>query len=233
MTHDDRPTDPGPVTDTGSRAPDGAVAAFVPAIGAGLSLVGSWRSWFRAAAAEVGIDQQDAAIDDDQDAALRNRYAHATLQWNKLAGPARRHGVAFSLTAEAHHRAAVLDLLDDLDAPTLLVHRHLTWVQPIDEDGYPDNSPTHPAARAIYRFNSQRYPSLYPPERNTWSAEQWRQHEQRLLAEWLAKCSPEARVKLEAWARRINAERDAGTCTTSWRAPGYRGPRGRSAPALV
>ena len=233
MTHDDRPKEPCPPAAAGPRAADGAGAAFGAAIRGGLRLFGSWRSWFRGAAEEIVIDREDIDINDACDAALRKRYAHAAVQWNRLAARARRHGVVFSLTAEALHRAAVLDMLDDPDASSLLAHNHLTWVQPIDEDGYPDKSPTHPAARAIYRFKSQRYPSLCPPERNAWSAEQWRQHEQRLLAEWLAKCSPEARVKLEAWARRINAERDAGTCTTSWRAPGYRGPRGRSAPALV
>jgi hypothetical protein len=237
MTHDKHPTQQDPVNTSAASQPDGAAAAFIAAI---TDTMKSLRDWFRGAAIETATVAErepgpnlDHDSTDPHETAIRLRYADAALHWNQLNARALAHGVSFSLTAQAHHRAAILDALDDPHAPTLLTHKHLTWAHVVDEDGYADNCPTHPAARALYRLRSCQFPALYPPERNSWNDAQWREHESRQDAEWLAKMSPETRRQLDIWARRVNVERDAGTSTTSWRAPGHHGPRRRPSFELV
>jgi hypothetical protein len=233
MTNDNHPTPQEPVNTPNASQPDGAAAAFIAAI---TGTMKSLRDWFRGAATETVANAErepgpnlDHDSTDPHETAIRLRYADAALHWNQLNARARAHGVSFSLTAQAHHRAAILDALDDPFAATLLGHMHLTWVQPVDADGYADNSPTHPAARRLYRLKSQKYPAAYPHERNDWSCAQWLAHEDRQYKIWRSKCSPAALQQTETWARRVNEERDAGTSTTSWRAPGYHGPRRRPA----
>lgn len=236
MAHDDQniPSTGKLSTGADNSAADATGGAFAAALKIGLGTSRTWRDWFKRAADEaanrdslLAYLRNMAIANEEQEDAIRNRYSRATLDWNQLEKRARAHGIAFSVTAQAHHRAAVLDALEDPFAPILHNHRHLTFVQPVDEDGYPDSSHSQPAARALYRLKSRQYPALYPPERNDWTAAEWREHEQRQCADWLAKCSPEARAHLMAWAKRVNAERETGTCATSWRTPGQNGPRRR------
>ena len=68
---------------------------------------------------------------------------------------ARAHGIAFSVTAQAHHRAAVLDYLDNPGAPTLIAHKHLTWFAPIQTRDLERNAD-----------NWRRYQAMCTPLRN-------------------------------------------------------------------
>lgn len=77
-----------------------------------------------------------------QEAAIRARYAQAELDWPALEARAAAHGIAFSSTAEAHHRAAILDYLDHPGAPTLISHKHMSWCHPIPTTD-PDRSLTN------------------------------------------------------------------------------------------
>ena len=72
-----------------------------------------------------------AFANEEEEAAIRNRYPRAALDWNLLEKRARVHGIVFSVTAQAHHRSAVLDYLDNPGAPTVIAHKHLTWFAPI------------------------------------------------------------------------------------------------------
>jgi hypothetical protein len=240
MTDDNCPQPLSPIAS--ARATNHAPAnSSAPALVAPLTaMIKLWHGWFRGVADEIANNRGndhgpdfDHELNNAQGAGVHLWRMDAAVPWNDLNTEAQSNGVAFSIAAKVHHRAALLDALDDPFAPTPLTHRQLTFVQPIDEDGYPDTSPAHPAARALYRLKSRQYPALYPPERNDWTAAQWREHGHRQYADWLAKCSPAARAQLTAWATRINAQRDAATCTTSWRAPGHHGPRRRSGYELV
>ena len=139
MTHDDH-NRPSTKLSTGpdSRAPDVTGGAFAAALTAGRSTFAAWRNWFKQAADEAAHRDSlraylryMALANEEQEDAIRNRYSRATLDWNQLEKRARAHGIAFSVTAQAHHRAAVLDYLDNPGAPTLIAHKHLTWFAPI------------------------------------------------------------------------------------------------------
>ena len=53
-----------------------------------------------------------------RDRALRRKYASAITKLPELARRAEAHGVAFSFSAEPYKRAAILDFLDNPNAPT-------------------------------------------------------------------------------------------------------------------
>jgi hypothetical protein len=139
MTHDDDKNPSQTVdTGTGANAPDATAGSFAAAITAALRKFGASRNRFKAAADEAANRESllaylryFALANEEQEDAIRQRYPRAMLDWNQLEKRARAHGIAFSVTAQAHHRAAVLDYLDNPGASTLIAHKHLTWFAPI------------------------------------------------------------------------------------------------------
>lgn len=110
--------------------------------------------------------------------ALRRRY-NANFHQAEIDVRAARHRIKFSLTALPHHRAAVLDFLDDPTAPTHLTPMHASWFQALDEDGKATFTMAHPTNRAAFLITSRyaaRYgwqSEHYTTERAKWSPEQW------------------------------------------------------------
>ena len=140
MTHDDKNTTPSSTVkaSTDNSSPDATVNAFAAALMAGIGKLGTWRDRFQKAADEAAVRDSllaylryRALANEEQEDAIRKRYPRAVLDWNQLEKRARAHGVVFSVTAQAHHRAAVLDYLDNPGASTLIAHKHLTWLAPI------------------------------------------------------------------------------------------------------
>jgi hypothetical protein len=164
MTHDDHNATPDSKVDTGATAnpPDTTAGAFAAAITAGFRPFGAIRNWFQTAANEAA--ERDSLLaylrymalaNEQQDDAIRSLYPRATLDWNQLEKRARAHGITFSVTAQAHHRAAVLDYLDNPSASTLIAHKHLTWFAPIRTGDLQRNAD-----------NWRRYQELCAPLRN-------------------------------------------------------------------
>ena len=140
MTHDDKNSTPSSTVKASVDAspPDATVNAFAAALMAGIGKLGTWRDRFQKAADEAAVRDSllaylryRALANEEQEDAIRKRYPRAVLDWNQLEKRARAHGIAFSVTAQAHHRAAVLDYLDNPGASTLIAHKHLTWFAPI------------------------------------------------------------------------------------------------------
>ncbi len=163
MTHDDdknpnRNVDAG----TGTSPPDATAGAFAAAITAGLRKFGASRNRFKEAADEAANREgllaylrYLALVNEEQKDAIRRRYPRAMLDWNQLEKRARAHGIAFSVTAQAHHRAAVLDYLDNPGASALIAHKHLTWCAPIRTSDLERNAD-----------NWRRYQEMCTPLRN-------------------------------------------------------------------
>ena len=81
----------------------------------------------------VGMPAQaDADAQIKTEAELQARFASAVHQRLELERRAQAHGITFALIAQPHHRAALLDFLDNPTAPTLLNYMHMTWVSAID-----------------------------------------------------------------------------------------------------
>lgn len=140
MTDDDRSKTPlnQSSTEAGDAPPDATGRGFFAAIIDWLGKSGSQPTRFQKAARDVA--ERDSLLaylkyfalaNEEQEAAIRQRYPRAMLDWNLLEKRAKAHGIKFSPTAQAHHRAAVLDYLDNPGAPTLIAHKHLTWFAPI------------------------------------------------------------------------------------------------------
>ena len=164
MTHDDKNTTPSSTVkaSTDNSSPDATVNAFAVALMAGIGKLGTWRDRFQKAADEAAVRDSllaylryRALANEEQEDAIRKRYPRAVLDWNQLEKRARAHGVVFSVTAQAHHRAAVLDYLDNPGASTLIAHKHLTWFAPIR---------THDVERNA--DNWRRYQDMCTPLRN-------------------------------------------------------------------
>ena len=141
MTHDDQNTPSTSTLSTGpeASAPDATGGAFAAALTAGLGKFGAWGNQFQKAADEAAARdtllaylRYMALANEEQEDAIRNRYPRATLDWNQLEKRARAHGIAFSVTAQAHHRAAVLDYLDNPGAadPDRAQASHLVRADP-------------------------------------------------------------------------------------------------------
>jgi hypothetical protein len=117
--------------------------------------------------------------------ALRQRYPNAMLQWNEMERRAAQHRVKFSAHAEAHHRAAILEFLDNPDLPTALTPMHATWFHAIGSDGQTTGSMAHPANRAqfqiTYRWAARHNWSSdwYTAEHAQWSVQQWVDYERK------------------------------------------------------
>lgn len=128
--------------------------------------------------------------------AIKRRYAHAYFRREELDARAKRHGVDFSFMTSHAHRAAMLDFLDNPNAPTLLNSMHMTWFRGIDANGVPTQSRVHPVNRAIYNWNARDVERMrprgdpnhdhavanlnahFPIIRVDWTAQQWVAHEQ-------------------------------------------------------
>jgi hypothetical protein len=164
MTEDDQTnasTNTG-VASADAGPPNATAGAFAAALMAGLRKFGALRNQFKEAADEAASRdtllaylRYWALANDEQEAAIRNLYPRAELDWNKLEKRARAHSIAFSVTAHAHHRAAVLDYLDNPGASTLIAHKHLTWFAPIQTNDLQRNAD-----------NWRRYQEMCTPLRN-------------------------------------------------------------------
>ena len=150
--------------------------------------------------------QIDAEAQERAEAEMRRRFSEGPVDWHELEQRARNHGVKFAHCARAHHRAALLDFLDNPDAPSPLTYMHMTWIIPIDQTtGRSTFSGTHPAGRDIYRWTARHIHGMYanphdpqdvrtvdrlkaltPLDRASWSAEQWRAHEAQETERWHA-----------------------------------------------
>ena len=153
----------------------------------------------------VGMPAQaDADAQIKTEAELQARYASAVHQRLELERRAQAHGITFALIARAHHRAALLDFLDNPTALTPLNTMHMTWVSAIDPStGGTTVSGTHAAIRAIHDWSAQHFAAMTPRNahdspvldrlramtplnRVGWTAEQWRAHEAQETERWPA-----------------------------------------------
>lgn len=138
-------------------------------------------------AVDLALMEAEAREEQAAEAALQQRYPNAILKWNEMERRARRHGIKFPPAAQAHHRAAILEFLDNPDAPTYLTPMHATWFYAIDSNGRPVGSITHPANLAqfqiIYRYAATHgwKSDHFTAERAQWSVQQWRDHERKEL----------------------------------------------------
>jgi hypothetical protein len=81
---------------------------------------------------EIELRHQEAREWEQKESLILAKYPDALLHRKSLEERAAAHGVRFSSSARAHHRAAILDHLDNPDAPTPVNYVHLTWSHPID-----------------------------------------------------------------------------------------------------
>jgi hypothetical protein len=138
------------------------------------------RGWLPPSSSRRDFEEEQAA-----EAALQKLYPKAVLQWNQMEQRARKHGIKFSPLAQAQHRAAILDFLDNPDALTHLTPMHATWFFAIDPNGQPAGSMSHPANLAqfqiVYRYAVRhRWDSeFYTTERALWTPQQWRDYERQ------------------------------------------------------
>ena len=148
--------------------------------------------------------QAEANAQIKTEAELQARYASAVHQRPDLEHRAQAHGITFALIARPHHRAALLDFLDNPTALTPLNYMHMTWITAIDPStGGTTVSGTHAANRAIYDWSAQHFAAMTPRDahdslvldrlramtsvdRIGWTAEQWRDHEAQGTERWRA-----------------------------------------------
>lgn len=144
MTHDDSSLDEPVVGSADRSPPNGAGAAFAAA----LDLGPLFRSWFRDTAAEaahrylIAYLMYRRMLDEQQEDELRRHYPRGSIDAAEIEARARAHGITFSVTAQLHHRAAILDYLDNPGAPTLISSKHLSWMAPTetaDLDAHAEN----------------------------------------------------------------------------------------------
>ena len=116
---------------------------------------------------------------DASEAALRRKHGNAIFQRNDIERRAAEHGIVFSLHAEPHHRAAILDFLDDPRKPTHLHGMHATWFHARGDNGRSITSLAHPANRAAFEITRRcivrhGYESAYyTAEKSNWTGDQW------------------------------------------------------------
>lgn len=136
-------------------------------------------------AVDLALLEAEAREERAAEAALQQRYPNAILKWNEMKRRAQQHGIKFLPAAQAHHRAAILEFLDNPDAATYLTPMHATWFCAIDPNGRPAGSITHPANLAqfqiIYRYAARHSwtSDHYTAERAQWSVQQWRDYERK------------------------------------------------------
>ncbi len=137
--------------------------------------------------------------------ALRRCYATANFQQAELDVRAAQHRIKFSPTTLPHHRAAVLDFLDDPTAPTHLTPMHAMQFQALDEDDKVTLTMAHPANLAAFLITSRyaaRYgwqSEHYTAERAKWSVAQWLDYESQereQLRETRAECFATGTLKI-------------------------------------
>lgn len=124
------------------------------------------------------------------DAELHRRYPNAMFHERELAERAQAHGVRLSPFDSPHHRAALLDYLDDpartepLWNVSMAVSIAAINAQALDEHGEFTVSMIHPVNRARYKLigyqfkRSGHQDEYYNDERAGWSLEQWLRYEQ-------------------------------------------------------
>ena len=79
---------------------------------------------------EARLVQAEFELLERRDRALREKYAFAISRLPELARRAQEHGVAFTLGTAPYRRAAILDFLDNPNAPTDLDITHFTSCYP-------------------------------------------------------------------------------------------------------
>ena len=126
--------------------------------------------------------------DEERERELRRRYPDAIFRTREFEERARQHGIKFCPLAQPHHRAAILEFLDNPGAPKLLSSMHATWFQAIDADGRFDGSMAHPVNQAqfqityLYAQSHGWQTNYWTSERAQWSVAQWLDHEQEQRA---------------------------------------------------
>ncbi len=128
---------------------------------------------------EAELNRREHDEEQAHETAIQEKYRGAVAQWNELEARAKAHGIRFSSTAQAHHRAAILDYLDHPEAPTHVTHCMTTWLSVYDLHGrqvHDGEIDRHPTLRAIYALRSKHHPGLYPPKRLQWTDHQHRQY---------------------------------------------------------
>jgi hypothetical protein len=129
------------------------------------------------------------------EAALKEKYRNAIFNWNEIEARAKKHAVYFSPSCEGHHRAAILDFLDNPQMPTRLNSMHMTWFYGANTKGELAHSCTHAVDRKKYEWLARHW-NAYPLSGNPkddrsvhwlreefslhrvgWTSDQWRQHE--------------------------------------------------------
>ena len=117
----------------------------------------------------------------DNERALDEEYSdRMRYNWTLIDERTKAHGVSFSVHATRVERAAILDFLDNPSAPTLLRDRHTFLFEGMGANGRPSHLMSHTVNRAKHRISSREFPTIFPPERNGWTAEQWRNHDSAL-----------------------------------------------------
>jgi len=136
--------------------------------------------------------REEREAEEAAEAQILQRYAGAVFHAAELDRRAKAHGVMFVPALRAEYRAAILDFLDNPDAPTPLTGMHMTWFWGAGPDGRSTASRTHPVNRAIYRWNARDVARMrpygdphsdaalhrlrtihYPLDRRDWTAAQW------------------------------------------------------------
>lgn len=127
--------------------------------------------------------ENDLNLAEAAELAIRAKYANAVLQWNDLERRAAAHGVWFSPTAEAHHRSAILDYVDDPRQPTHLTAMHATWFMGCGRDGRSTVAMTHAVNQAAFQiaardlFRRGHSSEWYTRERAAWGTAEWHRYE--------------------------------------------------------
>ena len=139
------------------------------------------------------------------EAAIKRKYANSLFQTEDIRRRAAEHGVIFSVLATHAHRAAILDFLDNPNAPTPLHAMHMTWFWGATVDGKTTVSRTHPVNRAVYNWNARNFAASrpygnahadaslhrlrsvhFPLERCSWTTDQWVAHEKASIDSFVA-----------------------------------------------
>jgi hypothetical protein len=142
--------------------------------------------------------REEREAEEAAEARILQRYAGAAFYTAELERRAKARGVIFAPALRAEYRAAILDFLDNPDAPTPLTGMHMTWFWGAGPDGRSTASRMHPVNRAIYRWNARDVARMrpygdpssdaalhrlrtihYPLDRCDWTAAQWAAHEQQ------------------------------------------------------
>jgi hypothetical protein len=140
--------------------------------------------------------REEAEARDEAEATIDAKYWYATFEPGKIEARAKALGVRFLSMATGAHRAAILDFIENPDAPTPLNSMHMTWFSGITPDGEFTLSRTHHVNRAVYDWSARHFATAlpyehpssdaalerlkrhhFPLERTQWNSQKWREFE--------------------------------------------------------